>query len=152
MVLLGLELENDVNAFDYMQKAKERTKTVNLEKNPYTDYEFGFKKDDNKLFYLWKFNHIYPNFSKFFLLLGIVGAFLLLMGYVKTAIIIWIASGLLVLINEYGRSRYFNFLIIRTNLRKSNYKGSCRLLSTREMTRLFPDMVLKEGDAKNGSS
>jgi len=152
MVLLGLELENNVVAFDFMQRAKERTKVVNLKNNPYTDYEFSFIKEDSKLFYLWKFNHLYPNFSKYFLLLGIIGAFLLVLGHIKIAIIIWLVSGFIVLINEYGRSRYFNFFALRIGLRKFGYKGACRLLSTREMVDLFPDLVLKEGVLNNGSS
>jgi len=152
MVLLGLELENNEIALDFMQKAKERSKVVNLQKNPYTDYEQNFVKKGSKIYYGWSFKHIYPDFTLMFALPAIVGVFLLFLNYVKTAIIIWLVSGIIVLINLYGRSKYMAFFALRINLRKSHYKGDIKLLSAKEMTGLFPDMVLKEGNKDNGSS
>jgi|AntAceMinimDraft_4_1070372.scaffolds.fasta_scaffold01430_20 hypothetical protein len=152
MVLLGLELEDNPLASDFMQRAEERTKTMNLKNNPYTDYEFRFLKKDSKAFHVWNFKHIWPDFSVYFILVAIVGGMLFLSGYIKAGIIIWVVSGLIVSINMYGRSKYFNFFVIRLQLRRSKYKGLIRLLSTKEIVKIFPAIVLKGEKAENGSS
>ena len=146
MVLLGLELEKDDKVRDYINRLKEKVEVKDLTKNPYTDWVIKDFFLGDSYFVGLKFDQLWVDFSNY-LILPVVGSFFfMLVGLLPASVGVWIILVVCFfwVLVKYFRSKYFNFFVLRFNLRRLKYKGKIRLLSTKKLASLFPNLVLGE--------